>query len=187
MTKITDIEEKRLQIGYFLSRRKENRFAIETLYEQWCQWWKEDFQVDGVQMEMIEGELVLKSVDGNGEIQIQTMKYHNKVLQDVAQWFRNEHRDNMPRKWNSARLRQMMITYRGKSYNRLKYTLGQKRTGKEYYLVNRAQKNQPCKLGHYVLHKKSDSKNTCCCSGTYEKVMDYIKKNIKIDMFNVFH
>lgn len=179
MTKITDIEEKRLQIGYFLSRRKENRFAIETLYEQWCQWWKEDFQVDGIQMEMIEGELVLKSVDGNGEIQIQTMKYHNKVLQDVAQWFRNEHRDNMPRKWNSARLRQMMITYRGKSYNRLKYTLGQKRTEKEYYLVNRTQKNKPCKLGHYVLHKKSESKNICCCSGTYEKVMDYIKKNIK--------
>lgn len=39
---ITDIEEKTLQVAYFLSRRKGgvSKFSIKNIHRQWCQWWE---------------------------------------------------------------------------------------------------------------------------------------------------
>lgn len=63
MNEIKNIEEKSLQVAYFISRRKGgvSKFSIRNIHRQWSQWWKDDFCVDDKKLQIFHDEIVLSS------------------------------------------------------------------------------------------------------------------------------
>lgn len=179
MKKIIDIDEKRLQLGYFLSRHKgdNTKFCMANMYRQWCQWWKEDFLINDIfQLELYDDRLVLSMRGAKlGETQPDYMEYYNNVLLDVQKYLSDKYDNKASTRVNSDRFREKLLLERKKNFKRLKNELQYRHLDKKYYVVNKTDDKHPCKLGRYVLHDKSASKHECCCIGTYETVLNYIK------------
>ena len=61
MNYIDDIEEKRLQVLYFLSQKRGgvSSFTMENIFKQWCHWWRKDFGSDCQNLKVFQDEIIL--------------------------------------------------------------------------------------------------------------------------------
>lgn len=181
MIKIKDVEKKKLQIAYFLSRCKcEDNFSISSIYGQWCKWWKEDFLINGTfQPQIYKGELVLSKKGAQlGETQPECMTYYNDVLHRVQKEIIKHYDNNVGRKTNSDRFKKQMLHKRGKNLKKLIEALKERNVADKYFIENRTSKKHPCKLGLYAIRDKGKPNGIYYCSGTYETVLDYIENEI---------
>lgn len=178
---IRNIEEKRLQIAYFLSRKKGgvSKFKISSIYRQWCQWWKEDFCVDGQQLKMYANKTVI-SYQGakHGEPQPDYCQYYTQILRDVQNKIKEEYHSNLTGRQNSDIFLNKLLNHRKNNGKILRKKLKQNNLNTRYYLVNKRYDKYICKLGRYILHDSRESKDKYCCIGSYEDVLQYIDENL---------
>lgn len=153
MEEITNIEEKRLQIGYFLSRRKgENKFCVTNIYRQWCQWWREDFCVNGtVQLELYNDKLVLSRKGAKlGETQPAFIEYYNSVIKDVQTYLITEYDRSKTSKENADRFKKMIMKFRHKQFRKLKQQIKAVGLQDKYYVITKV--NKPYKAVKFALY-----------------------------------
>lgn len=183
MNKIMDIDEKTIQIAYFLARNKgEHKFSIDRIYRQWCAWWKDDFNINGIIQPEVYNERLILSTKGAilEEKQPEFMNDYNKVLVDAQKWMIETYDNNVCGRINSDRFKNRLLLERKKNFKRLKNAVNYvKINASDFYIINRTNEKNPCELGKYVLHSKAEDKSKYLCSGTYQEVLQYIQKNLK--------
>ena len=176
--KITDIEEKKLQLGYFISRHKgtTRKFRIRCIFNQWMKWWEDDFKIDGIKLQLYDNKIVLSAKGVKmGVEQPQFLDYYTGVLEYVNRSLLEEYNINVNGKQNSNKFKMQMFKLRKKNFEKLKTVLKCEKLEDKYYIINKTKDKHPCCLGRYVVHDKNETDNRkYCFSGTYEQVKNYI-------------
>lgn len=177
MVEIKNLEEKQLQLGYFLSRYRHDKFAIHNIYRQWCQWWREDFNINGTQPVTYGEELVLSKKGARlGEEQPDIIKYYNSILVDTQKLLESQYDKKKKRMYNSDYFKKKLFKLRRANYRNLMQLLTDKNLRDKYYIADKTLHNHPCRLGHYALYKCGTSPKE---KGIYFGTYDELKKDIK--------
>jgi hypothetical protein len=178
MVEIKNLEEKQLQIGYFLSRCRNDKFAIHNIYRQWCQWWKEDFNINGTQPVIYGEELVLSKKGARlGEEQPDIIKYYNSILVDTQKLLESQYDNKKKRTYNSDCFKDKMFKLRRANYRNLMQLLKDKNLRDKYYIADKTLHKHPCRLGIYALYKCGTSSDKA--KGIYFGTYDELKKDIE--------
>lgn len=176
---IKNYEEKKLQLGYFLSRvHNQARFEIHSIYRQWCQWWKEDFLMDNGKIPEVYNEKLVLTKRGARleEKQPEIIDEYNCILSDVKEFLEEQHNKKRSRKFNSDYFKEEMFKLRDKHYEELVILLKAKKLDKKYYVANKTSHKHPCQLGKYAIYRKgSSNKEKTPYFGTYDDVKDIIE------------
>ena len=180
MLKISDLEEKKLIMAYFMARRN---IGTEKLWRQWCKWWKEDFTVNGGALKMYNHMLVKSKTKTRerikaGETDIQDFKEYDDFLAELYTWLENNYNKAATREENIAIHKEKLLKYKAVCANNI-YTLfkksGLKRRG--YRLQNHTSKKHPYFLGKYLIfYKNEDGDQECVAQGSYEQMTDWINE-----------
>ena len=178
---IKNYEEKKLQLGYFLSRVHNNaRFEIHSIYRQWCQWWKEDFLIDNVLPKVYNEMLVVTKKGARlGEQQPEIIDEYNSILLYTKDFLEQQYNKKRNRKYNSDCFKKQMFELRDKQYKDLVFLLEQNKLNKKYYVSNKTSRKHPCQLGKYAVYKKGVSnREKTPYFGTYDDIKNIIE-NLK--------
>lgn len=178
---ITDIEEKTLQVAYFLSRRKGgvSKFSLKNIHRQWCQWWGDDFCVDGRRLKIFHNKIVLSSsAVKRGEEQPEYCKYYTEVLLNAQEKIIKAYHPKMTGRENSNLFRKRLIDCRRNHGKALRKKLKKNGLSNRYYIKHNSYTRYVCKLGRYILHDNTQSKDRYCCIGTYDEMCKYIDDNL---------
>lgn len=181
LNKINDIEEKRLQVAYFISRRKGgvSKFSIRNIHRQWCQWWKDDFCVDGKKLQIFHDEIVLSSTAvKQGERQPNYCDYYTNVLKKAQDIMTKEYHLDLSGRQNSDIFRDKLIACRRNQGKALRKKLKKHGLNERYYITHNSYTRYICKLGRYILHDKTESKDKYCYIGSYDNMCRYIDENL---------
>lgn len=189
MLKISDLEEKRLIVAYFMARHKKH-IGLEKIWIQWCMWWREDFTVDGVALRMYDHKFVKSKTKARqriaeGETDIQDFKEYDDFLAELYAWFKEirENYDNtLTREQNIAILKDKLLKYKATCGNNISILFkksGLKEQG--YRLQNQTSKKHPLLLGKYLIfHKDKYGIQECVAQGTYEQMVNWINNKIEV-------
>lgn len=181
MDKIKDIEEKRLQIAYFISRCKGDmsKFNIANIHRQWCQWWASDFCVDGQNLKIFRDEIVLSSIaEKHGKEQPEYCKYYTNVLKKAQEKITKAYQPKMTERENSNLFKKRLIDCRKNHGKALRKKLKKNGLNNRYYIKHNSYTRYVCKLGRYILHDNTQSKDRYCYIGTYDEMCKYIDDNL---------
>lgn len=183
MVKIKDLEEKKLIISYFLSRSKGR--GIETVYRQWCKWWKEDFTTEGGVLKMYNHSFVLsKTKARQGVEQPAYCKEYYERLNEIFEYVRDSYDKSKNKKENVDILKARLFRYREQCNKNIRQIIAENNLyGKECKFLNQTSKKHPNILGKYVfIHKVNGSKVVKV--GSYEDIINYLKQITKGEKLN---
>lgn len=181
MNEIKNIEEKSLQIAYFISRRKGgvSKFSLKNIHRQWCQWWGNDFCVEGRKLKVFHDEIVLSSAAiKRGERQPNYCDYCTKVLKNAQNMMINEYHTELSGRENSDIFKDKLLECRRKHGKALRKRLKKYGLNKRYYITHNSYTRYVCKLGRYILHDRAESKDKYRYIGSYDDMCCYIVENL---------
>lgn len=180
LNKIKDIEEKRLQVAYFMSRNKGDvsKFSISKIYRIWCQWWSRDFTFEGEKLGIFRDEIVLSSTAAKSVKQPKCCDYYTNILTKTKEIIEREYQSKLSGRENSDIFRDKLIACRRNHGKALRKKLKKNGLSDRYYISHNSYTRYICKLGRYILHDKLESKDKYCYIGTYDEMRLYIDENL---------
>lgn len=176
MKYINDIEEKRLQILYFLSQKQDkvSNFSIENIFNQWCKWWKKDFDTSYQISKIFQNEITLSLPLEKCTVDT---KYYIKVLkktQNILVRLCHEDATNH----SIEAFKEKLLECRRVHGKCLRKKLKMAGLNRRYYITHNSYSKNIYKLGRYILHDKTEPKDRYCYIGSYDKMRKYIEKNL---------
>lgn len=181
---ISNYKEKQWQLGYFLSRQhdEKKRFSIENIYRYWCQFWKDDFLINGAFMpEIYKNRLVLSKKGAKmGEKQPEIINTFNDILTDTQKFLIEHYDSRKTERENSDDMRNQMFQYRRDNYKRLAQLLKDSGLDGQYYVSDKTSKKHPCYLGRYAIYKCGMSpKERSSYFGTFDEIKEIIQNGTR--------
>lgn len=115
MLAIDNLKEKELLIAYYFCGNKRKSFTLAELYDMWCNWFKDDFRVNGKSVFKVEGDRLCYrkgiSVSDEG-----IRREYENALQSIYKWIKQILEKDCHDK---AYLRKLLDKERKKEYRRL--------------------------------------------------------------------
>ncbi|MCD7819682.1 MAG: hypothetical protein LUH07_11625 [Lachnospiraceae bacterium] len=181
MRKIKDVEEKRLQMAYSMSRIHgksiNEKFSVASVFIQWCRWWDYDFTMNGGFKPTIYYDQLVASKESAKMIQPEHIQYYNKLLTNVRDWILAHYDVESSTRDNSNKFREQLMQLRADHYEKLSQIAQDKSNG-EYYVVDGSSVHHPGRLGKYWVYKHGEDKKHLYFAGTYDYTLEYLNKTL---------
>ena len=176
MNYIDDIEEKRLQVLYFLSQKRGgvSSFTMENIFKQWCHWWRKDFGSDCQNLKVFQDEIILSLPLEKYKDDI---RYYIKVLKKTQNVLIRLYREEINNQ-NSETIKEKLLECRRVHGKCLRKKLKRADLNRRYYITHNSYSKNIYRLGRYILHDKTKPKDRYCYIGSYDKMRKYIEKNL---------
>lgn len=182
MLNIQDVEEKRLIIAYQIAKSG-REICLKRVWDYWCADWPKDFRTDdGRVLKMYKQQLVLSKNQARHMSKInaltQEFKEYDDLLAATYDWIKKNYNGHKCSKRNANIFMEQLLFYRRACFNDILAFLdnsGLKSQG--YILQNLTKKKHPLLLSEYMVFiKENDNYNKLIIQGTYQQVMDYLRK-----------
>lgn len=187
MVRIKDVEEKRLILTYYLSKsKKDNKcFGDIKVWNQWTALWSEDFRTEtGKVLKRYNNQFVLSKTKAKKQKEegtlTQDFKEYDDFLAETYQWVNENHKRNKGRTKNANIMKERLLAYKKECAILIQeYFNNNEFAEKGYRFQNLTSKKEPLLMGKYcILAPNSEERYKGICCGSYETVMEFLKKEM---------